>query len=61
MGIGAEISALISEHAFYELDAPVTRLGGAEIPIPYPLELEKASVPQPENISMAIKQILKHE
>jgi pyruvate dehydrogenase E1 component beta subunit len=61
MGIGAEISALITEHAFYDLDAPVIRLGGVEIPIPYPVLLEEACVPQPENISTAIKKLLQHD
>ena len=61
MGIGAEISALISENAFYELDAPVGRLAGVEIPIPYPMALEQACVPQPELISAEIKKILQHD
>ena len=47
LGIGAEISAAIAEsEAFDYLDAPIMRLGGAECPIPYNPELEKAAVPQ---------------
>ncbi len=47
LGIGAEIAALIAESdAFDYLDAPIMRLGGAECPIPYNPELEKAAVPQ---------------
>lgn len=51
LGIGAEISALIAEsEAFDYLDAPIVRLGGAEAPIPYNPELERAAVPQTGDI-----------
>lgn len=47
LGIGAEISAMVAESdAFDFLDAPIVRLGGAECPIPYNPELEKAAIPQ---------------
>ena len=47
VGIGAEISAMVAESdAFDFLDAPIIRLGGAETPIPYNPDLEKAVVPQ---------------
>jgi pyruvate dehydrogenase E1 component beta subunit len=44
--ISAEISARIMEGAFYELDAPVGRLCGAEVPMPYARHLEQAALPQ---------------
>jgi pyruvate dehydrogenase E1 component beta subunit len=51
LGIGAEISAGVAEsEAFGYLDAPIVRLGGAEAPIPYSPVLEKAAVPQVEDI-----------
>lgn len=51
LGIGAEISAAIAEsETFGYLDAPIVRLGGAETPIPYSPILEKAAVPQVEDI-----------
>ncbi|MCB8881391.1 alpha-ketoacid dehydrogenase subunit beta [Acidisoma cellulosilytica] len=51
LGIGAEVSAAIAEsEAFDFLDAPIARLGGAEAPLPYNPELEKASVPQVPDI-----------
>ena len=54
LGIGAEISAAIAEsEAFDYLDAPIIRLGGAEAPIPYNPELEKAAVPQVADIVQA--------
>ncbi len=51
LGIGTEISAMIAEsEAFDRLDAPIGRLGGAECPVPYNPELEKAAVPQVDDI-----------
>ncbi len=56
LGIGAEISAMIAESdAFGYLDAPIMRLGGAESPVPYNPELEKASVPQFPDIIAGIR------
>ncbi len=59
VGIAAEISARIMEKAFYELDAPVRRLCGIEVPIPYPKHLEDASVPQKDDIVQAVKKMIK--
>jgi pyruvate dehydrogenase E1 component beta subunit len=51
MGIGAEIAARIAESdAFAQLAAPIVRLGGADVPIPYNPILEKAAVPQEDDI-----------
>lgn len=49
-GIAAEISARIMEEAFYELDAPVARICGAEVPLPYAQQLERAALPQVETV-----------
>jgi len=57
-GISAEIMARIMEQCFYELDAPVMRICGAEVPIPYPKHLEDAALPQPERIVQAVKEML---
>ena len=46
---------------FYELDAPVQRLGGVEVPIPYPKHLEEASVPQLADIMNKVKKMLQHD
>ena len=59
-GISAEIMARIMEQCFYELDAPVMRICGAEVPIPYPKHLEDAALPQPERIVQAVKEMLGH-
>jgi pyruvate/2-oxoglutarate/acetoin dehydrogenase E1 component len=48
--LSAEISARIVERAFYDLDAPVGRVCGAEVPMPYPHHLEQAALPQPSAI-----------
>jgi pyruvate dehydrogenase E1 component beta subunit len=45
-GISAEISARITEGAFYELEAPVARVCSAEVPMPYAKHLEEAAIPQ---------------
>jgi len=56
LGIGAEISALVAESdAFDYLEAPIVRLGGAECPIPYNPDLEKAAVPQVPDILEACR------
>lgn len=54
MGIGAEISAMVAESEVFDfLDAPIKRLGGADSPIPYNPVLEKAAVPQEDDIVAA--------
>ena len=58
LGIGAEISAMIAEsEAFDYLDAPIIRLGGAECPMPYNPELERAAVPQVDTIRDAVSRL----
>jgi pyruvate dehydrogenase E1 component beta subunit len=57
--LAAEISARIMEQAFYELDAPVARLCSAEVPIPYAAHLERAAIPQVENIVAYARQLVR--
>ena len=49
-GIGSEISAVINENAFDWLDAPVTRVTGKDVPMPYAANLEKLALPQVDDI-----------
>lgn len=56
-GIGAEISALVMEHGFDELDAPVVRVCAADVPMPYAANLEALALPQKEEIVRAAKQV----
>lgn len=59
-GIGAEICALMMESsAFDYLDAPVERITGLDIPLPYAPNLEAMSLPQQDNIINAVKKVLK--
>jgi pyruvate/2-oxoglutarate/acetoin dehydrogenase E1 component len=60
LGVGAEVSAMVAESdAFDYLDAPIVRLGGAECPIPYNPELEKAVVQQVPDILEAARNLAK--
>jgi pyruvate dehydrogenase E1 component beta subunit len=56
--LAAEVSARLMESAFYDLDAPVARVCGAEVPMPYPQHLEQAALPQPESIVAAVREVL---
>ncbi len=59
-GVASDIASLIQEHAFYDLDAPISIVAGLNIPVPFNLELEKASVPQLDDIKAAIRKIVAH-
>ena len=54
-GIGSEIAMVVMEHAFDWLDAPVGRVAGLDVPMPYAANLEKAALPHAENIVEAAK------
>lgn len=56
-GIGSEIAAVIMEHAFDDLDAPVKRVAGLDVPLPYAANLEKLCLPQPSHIIEAAKEV----
>lgn len=56
-GVGAEIAARIMEQAFDFLDAPVTRVTGKDIPLPYAANLEQMSIPQREGIVEAARAV----
>jgi pyruvate dehydrogenase E1 component beta subunit len=56
-GIGSEIAAQMMERAFDYLDAPMARVHGADVPLPYAANLEKLALPQVENIIDAVKQV----
>jgi len=57
-GIGAELAAVMMEQAFDWLDAPVARVTGLDIPMPYAANLERMVVPQPDRIAAAAKAVL---
>jgi pyruvate dehydrogenase E1 component beta subunit len=57
-GIGAEVAASLQEQAFDYLDAPIMRVGGAEVPMPYSKVLEQAAIPGPSDIIEAVRRVL---
>ena len=56
-GVGSEIAALMMEHAFDYLDAPVIRVAAKDVPLPYAANLEKLALPQVEDIIEAVKRV----
>jgi pyruvate dehydrogenase E1 component beta subunit len=54
-GIGAEVAATVSEEAFWDLDAPVQRLGTAEVPIPYAQHMEAAALVGVDDVVAAVQ------
>lgn len=57
-GLGAEVSATISEEAYAKLKAPVRRVCGLDTPIPFSLSLEKIILPDKNDIKAAIKAVM---
>ena len=58
VGLSAEIVALVAEHALWDLDAPVRRVCGIEVPVPYAKHMEDASVPQVPGIVSAVREVV---
>jgi acetoin:2,6-dichlorophenolindophenol oxidoreductase subunit beta len=56
-GAGAELAAVIAEGAFYNLDAPVRRLGALDVPIPFSPPLEDETVPTPDTVAAAAREL----
>jgi pyruvate dehydrogenase E1 component beta subunit len=56
-GVGAEIAARIMEHAFDYLDAPVLRVSGKDVPMPYAANLEKLALPSAAEVVEAAKAV----
>ncbi|VBB68675.1 Pyruvate dehydrogenase E1 component beta subunit [invertebrate metagenome] len=59
-GTGAEIAALLIEHTFDWLDAPVMRVTGADVPLPYAASLERLALPHPEAVVAAARAVCYH-
>jgi 2-oxoisovalerate dehydrogenase E1 component len=56
-GIGAEIAATVARDAFWDLDAPIQRIGAAPTPPPYAPDLERAWLPDRDDIAAAIRHL----
>lgn len=57
-GFGAEVSALVQEQAFDWLDAPITRVGAPDMPMPYNDDLERATIPTQQRIADAVRKVM---
>jgi 2-oxoisovalerate dehydrogenase E1 component len=59
-GFGAEVAAWIGEHCFEDLDAPVRRVGASDNHVPYEPTMEKATLPQVDDIIDAVRGLAKY-
>jgi 2-oxoisovalerate dehydrogenase E1 component beta subunit len=59
-GIGGEIAAIISEHAFSNLDAPIRRVAALDTPVPYAPTLEEYFLPNTEKVYKALKSLAEY-
>ncbi|HEY3191181.1 MAG TPA: alpha-ketoacid dehydrogenase subunit beta [Solirubrobacterales bacterium] len=57
-GVGANLAALIQGHAFDDLDAPIERVTGGDVPMPYSKRMEQAAIPHAEHVVSAALQTL---
>jgi pyruvate/2-oxoglutarate/acetoin dehydrogenase E1 component len=57
-GIGAEVAAIIGEHAFEDLDGPIVRVTAPDQPIPFSPPLERATLPQVDTVKEACRELL---
>ena len=57
-GVTAELAARISKACFDDLDAPVERVGMAEVPMPYAKNLEHAALPNEDKVAAAARRVL---
>ncbi len=56
-GFGAEVAALVVEKGFDDLDAPIVRVGGLDVPMPYNDALEREVIPSQDRLTQAIRQL----
>ncbi len=59
-GFGAEIAATIAEEAFEDLDAPVMRIAAPDSPVPFSPPLEKAFIPQVDDVLKGLRQLVEY-
>jgi pyruvate dehydrogenase E1 component beta subunit len=60
-GATSELASVIAEGAFYHLDAPVRRMGALDVPIPFSPALEDLTVPTPESVAAAVRELCGRE
>ena len=59
-GFGGEIAATIAEEAFEDLDAPVRRITAPDTPVPFSPPLEKAFIPQVEDVVSGLRELAEY-
>jgi len=59
-GFGGEIAATIAEEAFEDLDAPLKRITAPDAPVPFSPPLEKAFIPQVEDVAAGVKELAEY-
>jgi 2-oxoisovalerate dehydrogenase E1 component beta subunit len=59
-GFGAEIAATIAEDAFEDLDAPVKRVAAPDTPVPFSPPLEKAFIPQVDDVVAGLRELAEY-
>ncbi len=59
-GVGAEVSALISEYCFDYLDGPIIRVAATDTPVPYSAQMEEAFIPQPKDVISAVEKLMRY-
>jgi 2-oxoisovalerate dehydrogenase E1 component len=57
-GIGAEIAATVAREGFWDLDAPIERIGAAPTPPPYAPDLERAWLPDRDDVAAALRRLV---
>ena len=61
LGVGAEVAAQIAEHALFDLDAPVVRIGGPHVPaMPYSATLESWFLPDPDRLEQEMRKLAEY-
>jgi 2-oxoisovalerate dehydrogenase E1 component beta subunit len=59
-GVGAEVSAIISEYCFDYLDGPIIRIAAPDTPVPYSPQMEEAFIPQPKDVISAVEKLMRY-
>jgi 2-oxoisovalerate dehydrogenase E1 component beta subunit len=59
-GVGAEVSALISENCFDYLDGPIIRIAAPDTPVPYSAQMEEVFIPQPKKVINAVEKLMRY-
>ena len=59
-GFGGEVAATIAQEAFDVLDAPVTRVASLDVPVPFSPPLEKAFIPQVDDVAAGLRELAEY-